>query len=143
MESIRMSGITVGGRLRSLRNSMKRTLKEESEIFEVSLNSVFRWEHDLAIPKKSMLRRIADYYDVSFEWLLFGEGEEKKAAQNNTVNIESCIEKQLLRMFKILSGDNKFKVLGYVERICIEDLGGELGSAARTSFVCPEGAEVV
>jgi len=119
---------SVGERLRSLRKSMKRTLKEESEIFEVSLNSVYRWEHDMTLPKRSMMRKIAEFYDVSYEWLLYGGNSEKKPAQSQTACAESGIEQQLLRMFQNLSNDSKFKVLGYVERICIEDLGEKIGS---------------
>jgi len=114
--------MTIGSRLRTLRQRTKRTLKEQSELFGVSLNSVYRWEHDIASPKKTLLRKIAEFYEVSFEWLLYGketetatEGESYLPESNNT-------EKQLLRMFRSLSSNNKYKVLGYVERICIQDI---------------------
>ena len=114
--------MSVGNRLRTLRQKTKRTLKEQSELFGVSLNSVYRWEHDLAAPKKSLLRKMADFYDVPYEWLLHGSVAEETLEDVVSMSEASSIEKQLLRMFKNLSSNNRYKVLGYVERICIQDM---------------------
>jgi len=100
----------------------KRTLKEQSELFGVSLNSVYRWEHDLASPKKSLLRRMADFYDVPYEWLLHGSVAEETLEDVVNMSEANSVEKQLMRMFKNLSCNNRYKVLGYVERICIQDM---------------------
>jgi len=66
--------MNIGERINKLRIANKRTLKEESEIFNVSLNTVYRWEHNLCIPRKSALMRIAEFYNVSVEWILHGVG---------------------------------------------------------------------
>ena len=128
MEERRESIPSVGRRLRELRKDIKRTLKEQSEIFGVSLNSVYRWEHDLAMPKRTLLREIAAHHGVTYEWLLNGVSAEKEATQGKAANLNMNTEKQLLKMFRNLSGNNKFKVIGYVEHICIEDLGEKIGS---------------
>lgn len=112
----------IGSRLRSLRLKTKRTLKEQSELFGVSLNSVYRWEHDLASPKKSLLRKMAEVYDVQYEWLLHGNVIEEKSDNVLSITEASNAEKQLIKMFKNLSTNNRYKVLGYVERICIQDM---------------------
>ena len=114
--------MSVGKRLRTLRQKTKRTLKEQSELFGVSLNSVYRWEHDLAMPKKSLLRKIADFYDVPFEWLLHGSVTEETADEITSASDGNNIEKQLIRMFRNMSYNNKYKILGYVERLCIQDM---------------------
>ena len=114
--------MSVGSRLRTLRLKTKRTLKEQSELFGVSLNSVYRWEHNLASPKKSLLRKMADFYDVPYEWLLHGSVVEETLEDVVNLTESSNAEKQLLRMFKNLSSNNRYKVLGYVERICIQDM---------------------
>lgn len=114
--------MSVGKRLRTLRQKTKRTLKEQSELFGVSLNSVYRWEHDLALPKKSLLRKIADFYDVPFEWLLHGSVSEEAAEEIINSSDGNNIEKQLLRMFRNMSTNNRYKILGYVERLCIQDM---------------------
>jgi len=114
--------MSIGTRLRTLRLKTKRTLKEQSELFGVSLNSVYRWEHDLASPKKSLLRKMADFYDVPYEWLLHGSVAEETFENVVSLAEASNAEKQLMRMFKNLSSNNRYKVLGYVERICIQDM---------------------
>jgi len=114
--------MSIGSRLRTLRIKTKRTLKEQSELFGVSLNSVYRWEHDLASPKKSLLRKMADFYDVPYEWLLHGNVSEETLENVVSMSEANSAEKQLIRMFKNLSSNNRYKVLGYVERICIQDM---------------------
>jgi transcriptional regulator with XRE-family HTH domain len=116
----------MGEKLRTLRIKTKRTLKEQSEIFDVSLNSVYRWEHDLTAPKKSTLRKIAEHYDVPLEWLLQEDADEDTLA---TVRSNSyldgsldALECQLLKMFKRLSENKKYKILGYLERVYVEDM---------------------
>ncbi|MCL2775296.1 MAG: helix-turn-helix transcriptional regulator [Oscillospiraceae bacterium] len=125
--------MTVGERLKNLRLNAKRTLKRESDIFNVSLNTVYRWEHNLTIPKKSVLKKIANFYDVSFEWLTHGNIDENNNRNHKLVsgefNCEGCTlhtenyaEQQLLYMFKKLSENNKYKILGYIERIYVESV---------------------
>ena len=114
--------MSVGERLRSLRLNMKKTLQEESEILNVSLNSVYRWEHNLTVPRKNVLRRIDAYYDVPFEWLLHGSaGEEYSGKCDGCIlNPERNTEQKILKMLRKLSDNNKYKILGYIERMCVE-----------------------
>jgi len=60
----------IGEKLENLRLSARKTLKQQSEIFGVSSNALYRWEHDISIPKKSILKQITDYYGVTYEWLM-------------------------------------------------------------------------
>ena len=60
---------TLGEKIRGLRLRDKRSLKDESLLLRVSMNSLYRWEHDLVIPRKPMLMRICEYHDVTMEWL--------------------------------------------------------------------------
>jgi len=115
--------MTIGEKLKNLRVKMKKTLSEQSEIFGVSLNSVYRWEHDLVIPRKAVLKKMADFYGVSLGWLL-SENEIEEAAYNdeNGHQSEDGIERQLLFMFRKLAENKKYKILGYVERMCVEDI---------------------
>jgi transcriptional regulator with XRE-family HTH domain len=108
--------MTMGERLRNLRVKARNTLQDQSEIFEVSMNTIYRWEHNLAVPRKSKLKRIADHYSVPIEWLL---------SDSASAALVSETEQKLLSMFRNLVEGNQFKILGYVERICIEQLGVE------------------
>lgn len=108
--------MSLGEKLRNLRLKTKKTLQEQSEIFGVSMNSVYRWEHDLAVPRKSMLREMAEHYSVPMEWLL---------SESAAASLVSDIEQKLLSMFRQLSDRSRYKVLGYVERMCVEEYGTE------------------
>jgi transcriptional regulator with XRE-family HTH domain len=101
---------------------MKKTLKEQSDTFGVSLNSVYRWEHDLTSPKRPVLKKMADYYEVPLEWLLRDSSDEEDSDFGGAVFPESNDEQKLLRMYRKLSGSNKYKILGYVERVYVETL---------------------
>ena len=101
---------------------MRKTLREESEILGVSLNSVYRWEHDLATPRKAMLKKIADKYEVPIEWLIQESGWEDNVERMRVVlPFEYSIEQQMLRLFRKLSENDQYKVLGYIERLYVED----------------------
>ena len=111
----------IGKKLKTLRVRTRKTLKEQGAMLGVSLNSIYRWEHDLATPRKSMLRKIADIYEVPLEWLLQeSEGEEAVRHGGDVVYLEQSTEHQLLRLFRKLSESDQYKALGYIERLHIE-----------------------
>ena len=97
------------------------TLKEQGALLGVSLNSIYRWEHDLALPRKSKLKKIADLYEVSVEWLLLeSEPEEMLKQKEDIVHLEHYREYQLLQYFRKLTEQDRFRILGYIERLSIE-----------------------
>ncbi|MCL1824299.1 MAG: helix-turn-helix domain-containing protein [Oscillospiraceae bacterium] len=112
--------MSIGEKLKSLRFVMQRTQKQQSEVFGVALITVYRWEHDLTIPKLSVLKQIADYYNVTCEWLLDESDEDEQPEPADKPNYTDGIEHQLLKMFRQLPVDKKNKVLGYIERIFVE-----------------------
>ena len=113
--------VSIGARIRSLRLDSKRTLKEQSEILGVSLNSVYRWEHDLVSPRKAVMEKMAGFYDVPFEWIASGRSANA-AGSGGGVYHDINAEKQLLRMYSNLPSNSKYKILGYIERICVEGM---------------------
>ena len=104
--------MSLGEKLRNLRQKSRKTLQEQSELLGVSMNSVYRWEHDLAVPRKSMLKTMADFYSVPLDWLL---------SETAAASLISDIEVKLLSMFRKLTDSSKYIVLGYVERMCVEE----------------------
>ena len=108
--------MSLGEKLRNLRLKTRKTLHEQSKLLGVSMNSVYRWEHDLTIPRKGMLKIMADHYGVPLDWLL---------SENSSASLVSEIEQNLLGMFRKLPDHSRYKVLGYVERMCIEEYGVE------------------
>ena len=104
--------MTLGEKLRNLRLKDQKTLKEQSLLFGVSMNSIYRWERDLAVPRKPILQNMADYYCVSLDWII---------SEDTTATLISEVEIKLLSMFRKLTDGGRYKVLGYVERVCVED----------------------
>lgn len=104
--------MTLGEKLKNLRLRTRRTLDEQSKILKVSMNSVYRWEHDLAVPRRPVLKMMADYFGVPLDWLM---------TDNSTSSLTSDSEQNLLSMFRKLPDTTRYKVLGYVERICVEE----------------------
>jgi transcriptional regulator with XRE-family HTH domain len=125
--------MSVGDKLKGLRLKFRRTLKDQSKMLGVSLNSVYRWEHDLASPRKSMMRKIASLYEVPLEWLLQESDEEYIRPIGDVLYLGQNIEQQLLRFFRKLTDREQYKVLGYVERIYIESLDREQERPADTA----------
>jgi transcriptional regulator with XRE-family HTH domain len=115
--------MNIGERLRELRIKMKKTLQEQSEICGVSANSIYRWEHGLAQPRKASIKKLAEYYDVPLEWLLRGVFTAEDMELGGDITFTGGDpEQQLLKMFRKLSDNSKYKILGYVERIYVESL---------------------
>jgi transcriptional regulator with XRE-family HTH domain len=109
--------MSLGEKLRNLRLKTKKTLSEQSKLLKVSMNSIYRWEHDLTVPRKPMLKLMAEYYGVPLDWLL---------SDGSSASLVSEIELNLLGMFRKLPDNNRFKVLGYVERMYLEVYGTEI-----------------
>lgn len=59
-----------GERLRALRNSMKYSQMKFAEIFEIGQSSVFRYENGESSPPLELLVKVADYFDVSLDYIL-------------------------------------------------------------------------
>jgi len=109
--------MSLGEKLRNLRLKTKKTLSEQSRILKVSMNSVYRWEHDLTTPRRPMLKIMADHYGVPLDWLLM---------EGASASLVSEVEQDLLGMFRKLPDTNRYKILGYVERMYVEEHGTEL-----------------
>jgi transcriptional regulator with XRE-family HTH domain len=65
----------LGERLRILRKSMKMSQVQLAGLLETSQASINRYETDNATPTPETLTRIADYFDVSLDYL-FGRTEK-------------------------------------------------------------------
>jgi len=59
-----------GERIRALRESMNYSQMKFAQLFELGQSSVVRYEKGEASPSLELLVRIADYYDVSLDYVL-------------------------------------------------------------------------
>jgi transcriptional regulator with XRE-family HTH domain len=118
--------MTIGEKLRDLRFKEEKTMKEFSEILGVSLNTVYRWEHNLTKPRYGVLTRLSLFFNVPMEWLLSkhtaDDSEPFFQSTGEVTGTDDVVYQELLFYFKKLSNNDKYKVLGYVERLCIDGL---------------------
>jgi len=108
--------MSLGEKLRNLRLKTRKTLCEQSRILNVSMNSVYRWEHDLAVPRRPILKMMADYFGVPLDWLMSDVSASSLVCESEQI---------LISMFRKLPDNSRYKVLGYVERMCVEENGPE------------------
>ena len=113
--------MTIGEKLKQLRLASKRTLKQHGDFFCVSMNTVYRWEHDLVMPRKDTLKKISAHYNVPMVWLMCDDNESYES--------HNAIDRQFLSLLNKLTVQDQYKVLGYLERTYMESLskigGGE------------------
>lgn len=63
-------GKVLGKRLRELRKEKKKTLNQVAKELNISLSALAMYERDERIPPTDKLHFLADYYDVSVDYLL-------------------------------------------------------------------------
>lgn len=64
-----MTALTMGERLKDLRTSKKLSLQTLHELVGMSASTLGAYENDLKNPSVELIKRLADYYDVSLDYL--------------------------------------------------------------------------
>lgn len=67
---------TMGQRIRDLRNKKGVTQQIFADFIFCHKASVSRWENDESMPSAETISRIADYFEVSEYYLMFGSSEQ-------------------------------------------------------------------
>jgi len=75
------------------------------------MNSVYRWEHDIAVPRKSMLKKMAEHFEIPLDWLL---------SDIASSSLERELEETLVKTFRELPDVLKHKVIKIIENIALE-----------------------
>ncbi len=65
-----MKNVTFGGRLRTLREELNLTQTELAKKFNMSPPSISQYEKDIRSPDFTLLLKLADFFDVSTDYLL-------------------------------------------------------------------------
>lgn len=105
----------LGERLKELRFKKKRiTQVALSEALGVSQQTIGNWETNKAEPKLEMLKVIADYFEVTTDYLLGRDDEENEFALSEE-------QAKFLFYFDELDTANKQKVFGYMEGLIYEE----------------------
>ena len=110
----------VGNKIRELRNSQKMTQKELAELLYKSESTVRMWELGKSEPDLEMIKRIAEFFDVSSDYIL---GQAEKPTDNGAflkIPKLSEQEKALLETFQRTSEEGRMKIIQATMNICDE-----------------------
>ena len=112
-----------GSRLRKLRLSKNLTQEKFAEIFYLNKSSVSKYEKNKNFPENQLLIRIADFFDVSLDYLLCRTSQQKVLPESPTPlsgdelvtsYVFSAEETEAFAAYFKLSDDAKHDVLEYI-----------------------------
>ena len=79
---------TFGDRVAAAREHVGMTEEDLARRLGIKVDTVRRWEHDLAEPRANKLQMLAGILNVSLRWLLTGEGDELDAPSGDMIGAE-------------------------------------------------------
>lgn len=94
---------TLGCRLKSLRKNMQLTGEEFGAKMNVSKPTVSLWESDKRTPNAEMLQKIANFFDVSVDYLLIGK--------TNTTNDGYYYDTEVAELAEQIKNDPELRIL--------------------------------
>jgi len=100
-----------GDIFKELRMEKKMSQDKIAEELDVSQSLINKWENHISTPAPEMLDYIADYFNVSADYLI-GRTRYRNLEMNN-----SEIDKQLYSKSKLLSDDEKMVILNVMNAI--------------------------
>lgn len=69
--------ISVGLRIKQLRWQTDETQIEFGKRYEANKSIVGKWESGWHIPSRERVQQMAEEFNTTVEWILYGEGEEE------------------------------------------------------------------
>ena len=105
---------TFGERLKELRNSKKLTQQQLADIFYLNKSSISRYEKNGQMPENEILQKLADFFEVSIDYLLCRTDEKKPPISNTplTKKEQLDIEKEALQMIKNIDSADVIEFCG-------------------------------
>ena len=93
---------TFGDRVAAAREQLSMSDEDLARRLGVKVDTVQRWENDLAEPRANKLQMLSGILNVSLRWLLTGEGVDVDAPLDSAVSPEVT---EILREFRALRSD--------------------------------------
>lgn len=105
-------------RIKELREQNKLSLATLSQKLGVSDAAICKWENNLAEPKASYIRAIADFFEVSTDYLLGVENEIGLKKYSAPAKKQETVEltpdgKELIEIFNALEKEYRAQILEY------------------------------
>ncbi len=95
--------ITLGDRLKLLRG--KRTQEDVSKTLGLSRARYSHYENNRVEPDTEILNRMADYFNVSVDYLLGRTNQKESISKNNPLKLSDKDEKDIARRMKQMKKD--------------------------------------
>ena len=103
-------------RIKELREEKKLSQTARAESVGTSQRNIGRWENGENEPTYSQLVKLADYFGVTIDYLVGREDDFGVVKIENLSQISND-EKDLIRVYKSLSQEDKQKVLSMVKEL--------------------------
>ncbi|GEN36094.1 helix-turn-helix domain-containing protein [Aneurinibacillus danicus] len=124
--------MSIGQRIKELRATKKISQKDLAEAIGVSRGNVGDWELDKVKPGADALIALSDFFDVSADWILRGEGEKSARISEQAIGGDfSPADIEFLAKFRRLTRENRIKVEGIIEGLLLGQ-GSEVRQRDRT-----------
>ena len=106
-------------RLKQLRTTKMVSQKQLADFLCISAAAIRRWEADLSVPTGKMIKKLANFFRVSADYLL-GRSDDFEIAMvkaDKKGEYLSAEEKELIKNYRHLSAEWKNQVQTYIELI--------------------------
>ena len=110
--------MTIGARLKLVRNKAKLNLEKTAALFDITAQTLSRYENMRRTPDNEFLEAFGKHFNLSGDWLLYGEPPIFKAAEMDKDLKEVFVElSQLINSKKVPNIDIPDKLGAFMEKI--------------------------
>lgn len=96
--------------LKELRDKRNITQEELASSLSVKQQTVGKWENGITVPRQPMLIKIADYFHVSVNDLIYGESTLSQPPATSPSTPLTPQEQDLLRKYRVLTPNSRAAV---------------------------------
>lgn len=114
--------------LKILREERNLTLREMAALINVSNNAISQWENGKRQPDNQMLIKLADFFDVSIDFLL------NRKYEQNKYSFKTELHEELFNLINQLDNRYLYQVKGFVLG-CIDNMNNVSTSTEKIDVV--------
>ena len=113
--------MTLGERIYQLRRKKKWSQTKLSQVLKIHMRNINRYEKNLSVPSALILKKMSEVFEVSSDYLLFGDAENLAAAKVGDKTLLKYFEEVdklneedkefVIKFLKMVKTKNKFKEL--------------------------------
>lgn len=110
--------------LKNLRVSKKLSQRELANLLKVAPNTLSQWERGVRNPDPSTLKEIADFFNVSLDYLLGRANSSSTELEKNSIsNLPSVSDEEysIILKYRVLDIEDRADVRGYINGRLADD----------------------